>query len=111
MTHHDSKLSHKVICYHLEFTQHQNQIKPDRNARHITICHHFLQGKKITDRVLRSIAENFEDLRHFPPGSQVHSETGHGAPCSQADYTTAREGERKDHTDVGAKSFFRTWHS
>lgn len=40
-----------------------------------------------TDRVLRSITEHFEDLGHFPSGSQVHPETGHGTPCGQADYT------------------------
>lgn len=46
--------------------------------------------------MLWSITENFEDLRHFPSGSQVHSETGHGTPCGQADYTRAVKGEQKE---------------
>lgn len=41
----------------------------------------------VTDRVLWSVAEYFEDLRHLPSGSQVHSEAWHGAARGQADYT------------------------
>ena len=37
--------------------------------------------------MLWSITENLEDLGNFPSGSQVHSETGHGTSCGQADYT------------------------
>lgn len=48
-----------------------------------------LEKQSFTDRVLRCIAEHFEDLRHFPSGTQVHPETGHGTPCGQADYTAA----------------------
>lgn len=50
----------------------------------------------ITDRVLWSITDHFEDLRHFPSGPQVHPETRHGTPGGQADYTAAaREGEKQ----------------
>lgn len=52
--------------------------------------------KSFTDRVLWSITEHFEDLRHFTSGPQVHPETGHGTPCGQADYTGAvREKEKE----------------
>lgn len=52
--------------------------------------------KHFTDRVLRSVTEHFENLCHFPSGSQVHPETGHGTPCGQADYTAdVREGEKE----------------
>lgn len=44
----------------------------------------------VTDRVLWSVAEYFEDLRHLPSGSQVHSEAWHGAACGQADYAAQR---------------------
>lgn len=40
-----------------------------------------------THRVLWSVAEYFEDLRHLPSGSQVHSEAWHGAARGQADDT------------------------
>lgn len=49
--------------------------------------------KSFTDRVLWSITEHFEDLRHFPSGPQVHPETRHGTPCGQADYTAAAREE------------------
>lgn len=59
--------------------------------------------------MLWSITENFEDLRHFPSGSQVHSETRHGTACSQTDYTRAVKGKekkkRRDYRTVGSKSF------
>lgn len=48
-----------------------------------------------TDRMLRSITEHFEDLRHFPSGPQVHPETGHGTLCGQADYTGGSERGRE----------------
>lgn len=55
-------------------------------------------GFKRTDRVLRSVAQNLEDLGHLPSRSQVHPEAGHGAPRGQADYTAAviEEECRKD---------------
>lgn len=67
----------------------------NRNDKHITNSHNFFQGGRVTDRMLWSITENFEDLCHFPSGSQMHSETGHGTPSGQADYTTAVKGKEK----------------
>lgn len=46
--------------------------------------------------MLRSITEDFEDLRHFPPGPQVHPETRHGTPCGQANYTGAVRKRKKE---------------
>lgn len=56
--------------------------KHNRNGRHDEFT--------VTDRVLWSVAEYFEDLRHLPSGSQVHSEAWHGAACGQADYAAQR---------------------
>lgn len=53
---------------------------------------HFLKNSEFTDRVLSSVAQNFEDLGHFPSCSQVHPEAGHGTPRGQADYTEQRKG-------------------
>lgn len=56
--------------------------KHNINGRH--------DGFTVTDRVMWSVAEYFEDLRHLPSGSQVHSEAWHGAACGQADYAAQR---------------------
>lgn len=56
----------------------------------------FLKDSEGTDRVLSSVAQNLEDLGHFPSRSQVHSEAGHGAPRGQADYTEAVKGIKED---------------
>lgn len=55
--------------------------------------------ESFTNRVPWSITENFEDLRHFPSGPQVHPEAGHGTPCGQADYTGARRESQKRQKD------------
>lgn len=76
--------------------------KHNRNGRHDEFT--------VTDRVLWSVAEYFEDLRHLPSGSQVHSEAWHGAACGQADYAAQRRSKIVVCVCTGAANPLRPLH-